>query len=126
MADNSVHVKKAIVKDKPNTVKYAGPSLEDVLKANKDESKWEWVEVPDYDRLGEEHTGVSVNFDKFTPGRYFVSPELAGELKRLLGNREAGDLRVMQPRQDPKMIAIMQKSQLGAPINPSLQGLNDK
>jgi hypothetical protein len=103
-----------------------GPSASEVLRANADQSLWEWVEVPDYDIFGEPHTGVSVNFDKFAPGRYFVSPEMASEIKRLLENRQRGDIRVLQPRQDVVMARIMSKSQLGAPINANLDGLNDK
>lgn len=132
MADNSAvlqnrkHVKKAIVKTSARAIKYDGPTAAEILKANEDESKFEWVEVPDTDLFGEEHTGVSVNFDAFTPGKYFVSPELASEIKRLLRNRELGDRRVLQPRQDVRMAQIMAKSQLGAPVNPDLVGLNDR
>lgn len=101
-------------------------SAAEVLKANDDKSLWEWVEIPDHDLFGEPHTGVSVNFDTFLPGKYFVSPEMAAEVKRLLENRQRGDIRVLQPRQDVVMARIMAKSQLGAPINANLEGLNDK
>lgn len=104
----------------------AGQSAEAVLKANEDKALWEWVEIPDHDLFGEPHTGVSVNFQQFLPGRYFVSPEMASEVRRLLENRQRGDIRVLQPRQDVVMARIMSKSQLGAPINPNLEGLNDK
>src|SRR6266852_7897454 len=100
------HVGQAI----PSTVKTRRPSLDvvppsaqDVLKANEDKDNWEWVAVPDTDIFGEEHTGVSVNFEHFGPGKYFVSPEMAFELKRLLANRMRGDIRVLQPRQDAVM-----------------------
>jgi hypothetical protein len=101
-------------------------SAAEVLKLNEDKKNWEWVEIPDTDLFGEPHTGVSVNFEQFLPGRYFVSPEMAGEVKRLLANRMRGDIRVLQPRQDVVMARIMAKSQLGAPTNPNLEGLNDK
>lgn len=104
----------------------SGLSADDVRKANSDKSLWEWVEVPDHDLFGEPHTGVSVNFEQFGPGKYFVSPEMASELKRLLDNRQRGDIRVLQPRQDVVMARIMSKSQLGAPTNPNLEGLNDR
>jgi len=100
-------------------------SASEVVKANENQSLWEWVEVPDYDLFGEPHTGVSINFEAFGPGKYFVSPEMAGEIKRLLSNRMRGDIRVLQPRQDVVMARIMAKSQLGAPVNPELKGLND-
>lgn len=120
------HVKRAIVKYNPKAPKYDGPSKAEIEAANADESQWQWVEIPDHDLFGEAHTGVSVNFDKFTPGKYYVSPELASELKRLLQNRLEGDMRVLQPRQDMKMAQIMRNSQLGAPINSNLDGLHDR
>jgi hypothetical protein len=107
-------------------VQGTGLSAAEVVKANADKAQWEWVEIPDHDLFGEPHTGVSVNFDKFEPGRYFVSPEMASEIRRLLENRQRGDIRVLQPRQDVIMARIMAKSQLGAPINANLDGLNDK
>jgi alkylation response protein AidB-like acyl-CoA dehydrogenase len=103
-----------------------GLSSAEIKAANQDKAQWEWVEVPDHDLFGEPHTGVSINFEQFGPGRYFVSPEMAGEIKRLLENRQRGDIRVLQPRQDVVMARIMSKSQLGAPINANLDGLNDK
>lgn len=102
-----------------------GPSAAEILKSNEDKANWEWVEIPDHDLFGEQHTGVSVNFETFLPGKYFVSPELAQEVKRLLANRMRGDIRVLQPRQDVIMARIMAKSQLGAPTNPELRGLNE-
>jgi hypothetical protein len=100
-------------------------SASDVLKMNEDKANWEWVEIPDTDLFGEEHTGVSVNFEHFGPGKYHVSPEMASEVKRLLANRLRGDMRVLQPKQDVVMARIMQKTQLGAPTNSDLRGLND-
>jgi hypothetical protein len=101
-------------------------SAAEVAKRNDDKTYWEWVEIPDTDLFGELHTGVSINFQHFDPGKYFVSPEMASEVKKLLANRMRGDMRVLQPRQDVIMARIMAKSQLGAPINPGLEGLNDK
>lgn len=105
--------------------KTAPLSAADVLKANENKDNWQWVEIPDTDLFGEAHTGVSVNFEQFLPGKYFVSPEMAFEVKRLLANRMRGDIRVLQPRQDVVMARIMAKSQLGAPVNPELKGLHD-
>jgi hypothetical protein len=126
---NRSHVAKSIpstTASRRTKIEEATPaSATDVLKANEDKNNWEWVEVPDVDLFGEEHTGVSVNFEAFTPGKYFVSPEMAGEIKRLLANRMRGDIRVLQPRQDAVMARIMAKSQLGAPVNSELKGLND-
>lgn len=105
--------------------KPTGKSSAEILKDNENQDKWEWVEIPDTDLFGEAHTGVSVNFEKFLPGKYFVSPEMAFEVKRLLANRVRGDIRVLQPKQDAVMARIMASSQLGAPVNPELRGLND-
>lgn len=96
-----------------------------IMESNLDKSLFEWVEVPDEDLFGEVHTGISINFQHFGPGRHHVSPEMAFEMKRLIKNRLRGDMRVLQPKQDARMAQIMSKSQLGAPTNPSLKGLND-
>ena len=101
------------------------PSAAEVLKANENKDNWVWVEVPDTDLFGEAHTGVSINFNQFGPGKYFVSPEMGAEITRLLANRQRGDIRVLQPRQDAVMARIMSKSQLGSPTNPELRGLNE-
>lgn len=121
------HIGKSIPSNHRGTKSVvSGLSSEDIKKANQDQAQWEWVEIPDHDLFGEPHTGVSINFESFLPGRYFVSPEMASEIKRLLENRQRGDIRVLQPRQDVVMARIMAKSQLGAPTNPNLEGLNDK
>ncbi len=78
-----------------------------------DQSRFEWVEVPEEDLFGAVHTGVSINFEHFGPGRYFVDPEKADELNRLLRNRVRADMRVLQPNRDKKMEEIMARN--GAP-----------
>jgi hypothetical protein len=126
---NKSHVAKSILSNKVSqrsrVEKDAPQSAAEVLKANENKDLWEWVEIPDTDLFGEDHTGVSVNFEQFLPGKHFVSPEMATEVRRLLANRMRGDIRVLQPRQDQVMARIMAKSQLGAPVNPELRGLND-
>jgi hypothetical protein len=99
-------------------------SCAETLKANEDQDNWVWVEIPDTDLFGEPHTGVSINFNQFLPGKYFVSPEMGAEVQKLLASRMRGDIRVLQPRQDAVMARIMSKSQLGAPVNANLDGLN--
>lgn len=74
-----------------------------------DKSNWEWVEVPEEDLFGEPHTGVSINFEKFGPGKHFVDPEKANEIRRLLNNRLRSDMRILQPAQDKKMQEIMER-----------------
>jgi len=116
---NRKHVAEAHL-SKPKAIGAAGPSAEQIHKMNEDKSLWEWVEVPDTDLFGESYGFVSVNFDQFGPGRYFVSPEMAFEIKRLVRNRLRGDMRVLQPNKDVKMAQIMSKSLLGAPVNSEL------
>lgn len=120
------HVGQSIPYSRRGPVVTTGKSAAEIAKSNQDKSQWEWVEIPDTDLFGEPHTGVSVNFEKFLPGRYHVSPEMAFEIKRLIANRQRGDIRVLQPRQDVVMAQIMSRSQLGAPVNSNLDGLNDK
>lgn len=117
---------KTAVRKSRSTGEESTVSAADIIKLNADKNNWEWVEIPDTDLFGEAHTGVSVNFNTFGPGKHFVSPEMASEVRRLLANRLRGDMRVLQPRQDVVMARIMAKSQLGAPVNPNLDGLNDR
>jgi len=83
----------------------------------KDTSKYEYVEVPETDLLGEEHTGVSINFRQFGPGKHFVDPETAGEMRKLLDARLRGDMRVLQPNRDKKMDEIMSRNGKRAPVD---------
>lgn len=84
--------------------------VEQILERNKDKANWEWVEVPEEDIFGRPHTGVSVNMRSFGPGKHYVDPEMAGEIKRLLKNRMRGDIRVLQPHQDRQAVAFMGKT----------------
>jgi hypothetical protein len=80
---------------------------------NADETNWEWVEVEESDLFGDPSNGVSINFKKYGPGKHFVNPEIAKELRRLLRQKTVAEMRVLQPNQDEKMRKIMQKSPLG-------------
>jgi len=92
-----------------------------ILERNKDQANWEWVEIPATDLFGESHPGVSINFERFDPekdeeGRYtgepkkyFVDPEKAKEVRRLLDQFLRSQMRIMQPGQDKKMVAQMNK-----------------
>src|SRR5271157_1100083 len=99
-------------------------------KAEVDKSNWEWITVPATDLFGDAHTGVSVNFQKFTPelndegqptgkpGKYFLDPILAEEVRRLLEQYMVAQMRIMQPGQDKKMQAIMNRgNKFGAPVH---------
>ena len=92
-------------------------AVETAANQNKtvDTSNWEWVEVPEEDLFGEKHTGVHINFEGFGPGKHFVDPEKATEIRRLLANRLRGDMRILQPNQDKKMFEIMERNGKAAP-----------
>jgi len=95
---------------------------EQILAANEDRSNWEWVEIPETDMFAQRHCGVSINFEFFRPetneegeytgkpGRYFVNPEKAKEIRRLLANKMKGDIRILQPNQDKVAMAIMNRN----------------
>lgn len=85
------------------------------LPIKEDTTNYEWVEIPEEDLFGEEHTGVSINFEKFGPGRHFVNTEKADEINRLLQLRVRGDMRVLQPNQDKKMFEMMERGGKKAP-----------
>jgi hypothetical protein len=101
--------------------------LETRLEAAKDRANWEWVTIPGTDLFGETHTGVSINFTQYLPAkdekgqftgeeqRYFVDPETAFEIRRLLKLRLDGDMRVLSPAPDKAMFNIMRKAGRGVP-----------
>ena len=68
---------------------------------------WEWVEVPDEDLFGVEHNGITINFEKYGPGKHFVSPKIAKELKLRLKLDQRAQIRILQPNVDKKMQEIM-------------------
>jgi len=123
MADNS--------KVTPGVIDVSKNELQRRLEAVKDKANWEWVEIPATDLFGDTHTGVSINFVKYepekdangnftgNPQKYFVDPEIASEIRRLLETRLRGDMRVLQPTQDKKMFEIMRK---GGRAVPDLRG----
>jgi hypothetical protein len=84
--------------------------------AGLDKSRYEWVEVPETDLFGEVHTGVSINFEQFGPGRHYLDPERAAEVRRLVNNRLRSDMRVLQPNRDKKMEEIRARN--GRPSTP--------
>jgi hypothetical protein len=75
-----------------------------------DKSNWEWVEVPELDSFGTPHSGVSVNFEQFRPGRHFLAPELAFTVKDLLLKKLRADQRVFQKNTDQVALRLMQKN----------------
>jgi len=94
---------------------------EEILLKNEDKDNWEWVEIPATDIFDQRHCGVSINFERYEPevvdgnytgkvGKYFVSPEAAGEIRRLLANKMRGDMRILQPTRDKVAIDIMNRN----------------
>lgn len=73
-------------------------------------ANWEYVEIPGEDLFGEEHNGISINFEKFGPGRHFVSPTIAKELKIRLKEDQRAQIRILQPNVDRKMQEIMARN----------------
>jgi hypothetical protein len=112
-----------------DTISKAVQAVE-VTKPAEDTSKHVWVSIPAEDLFGDSHYGVSINFRKFTPeldenghptgkdGEYFLDPETAAEVNRLLKVALRSQMRVMQPGQDKKMAEIMNRgSKYGAPVH---------
>ena len=96
-----------------------------VVDKNADKSTWEWVEVPEVDLFDKPFGSIQINFTDYAPGKHFVNPELAGEIRRLLKQRQAGDIRVLRPTQDKKMQEIMARSGKAVPqFNPDMDSIN--
>jgi hypothetical protein len=102
-----------------------------ILQSNRNQDTWEWVEIPATDIFDQQHCGVSINFEHYgpdkdaegtfsgKPGKYFVCPEAASEIRRLLANKMKGDIRVLQPKRDQVAINIMNRN--GARIGGQVQ-----
>jgi len=101
-----------------------------VPKAEVDKSTREWVTVPATDLFGDAHTGVPINFEKFTPeldaegqptgneGKYFIDPVKAGTVRKLLAQYHQAQMRIMQRQPDLAMAKVMNRgSKLGAPVH---------
>ncbi len=80
-----------------------------ILADNQNKDLWQWVEVPETDMFDDVHTGVNLNFVEYGPGKHFVNPETAGEIRRLLAIRAKADLRVLSPKPDALMKKIMNR-----------------
>jgi len=83
-----------------------------------DKSNWEYVEVPETDIFDKVFDGVSINFVQYGPGKHFVDPDIAGEIRRLLAARSKADIRILRPTTDKKALEIMARS--GKPLTASL------
>ena len=79
------------------------------------EDNWEYVDVPSEDLFDQPYGYISINLEQYGPGRHFVDPDVAGELRRIIKLRQQSDLRVYRPTQDRKMMEIMARN--GKPIS---------
>lgn len=84
----------------------------------RDTSKYQYVVIPEMDMFGKPFAGVSINGVKFERGRtYFVAPEFADEVRKLLVTGQKADLRIMQSQPDVK--SVSEQSQHGSSANGS-------
>ena len=73
-------------------------------KHTSDQKLWEYVTVPEQDIFGNENQGFFINHDRFLPGVYFVPPEIASEMKRIIRVAMDADIRLMQPKKHLKSL----------------------
>ena len=79
-----------------------------------DEANWEYVDIPDVDLFDKPFGNITINSETYGPGRHFVDPDLASEIRRILKARMASDQRIYRPTQDKKMLEIMARQ--GKPV----------
>lgn len=66
-----------------------------------DRSDWEYVTIPEKDMYNKPFQGIGLNGYKFERGkRYFVAPEVATELRRILDVAQRADIRILQSHPD--------------------------
>ena len=83
----------------------------EIVEARLDKSKWEYVEIPAEDFFERPFEGIDVNGNKFGPGKHFVEPVLAGEIRQILKRWQKGQRRIMSSA--PDMAARRVADQLG-------------
>src|SRR5208282_2365070 len=49
-----------------------------------DETNWEWVEIPETDLFDKPYGYIGLNTETYGPGKHFVDPDIASELKRII------------------------------------------
>src|SRR5258708_14324535 len=85
----------------------------------RDKANWEWVVVPEKDLFGKPHLGVSHNFNKYGPGRHFLDPVTAEQIRTQVANGLAGEMRIMQSQTDPLYASFIKQQGHAAAINPN-------
>jgi hypothetical protein len=81
-----------------------------VSKTGKDDTKnWEYVTCPSSDMFEKTWQGASINQYKFVGGKtYFMPPDFAAELRRIIAVNQRADLRILQSHPDVKSVALSQ------------------
>lgn len=75
-----------------------------------DRSKWEYFTVPEVDLFDKPFQGLGLNGYKFERGQtYFVEPEVASELRRILAVVQKADLRILQSHPDVRAVSDQQR-----------------
>lgn len=70
-----------------------------------DRTNWQYVEIPDVDIFDKPFQGLSINGYKFERGnKYFVAPEVAQEIARIIKVNEKADRRILQSHPDVRAI----------------------
>lgn len=73
--------------------------------SEKDKSKWEWVSMPETDIFDKPQQKASINGIDFERGnRYFMPPDWATELRRIIKTTMRADMRIMQATPDVKSV----------------------
>lgn len=75
-----------------------------------DRSNWEYITIPEFDLFDKPFQGASLNGYKFERGKtYFVEPEVAKEVRRILAVAQKADMRILQSHPDVKAVADQQR-----------------
>lgn len=93
------------VKVNPKAIVVAGPGID-----SKDRSAWEYVTLPESDIFDKPHQGAAINQQRFFRGKtYFMPPDWAAELRRILEVMQKADIRILQSTPDRKAIREMSR-----------------
>lgn len=70
-----------------------------------DTSNWEYVSLPEKDLFDKPFQGAAINDYRFEHGKtYFMPPDWAAELRRILAAAQKADIRLMQSTPDVKSV----------------------
>jgi hypothetical protein len=123
MADNSNVIRHdaALTAKEKLTRKAAGEKWQkEHAEFVADEANWEYVDIPETDLFDQPFGYITINLEQYGPGKHYVDPDVAGELRRILKVRMQSDLRVYRPSQDKKMLEIMARQ--GKPLTTATTG----